>query len=233
MTKIKTPRPRQFGYTEEQMANALQRFIQNRRGLPGIGRFSKVFREIDCQQGRPDFIALAGAKPPFLNGNPISVKLAGSLVLSLLHESAPRTVGYLCENSGLSLRSVQLALAELVTHHYAKRTDTGAFVANSKRSLRKIEVVAIELKLDRPRRALFQAQQACSFAQRVLIVVPPSQASLYGKYAIALRRWGIGLATFEPETDEFVVCRSPRSSKPRSKQHQAYAMFQLLHGARP
>jgi hypothetical protein len=224
-------RARRFGYTEEEMADAFERFMLAKRGLPGLGRISKIFREIDCQQGRPDFVALVGRKHRFLNGNTVSLKLAGSLVLSFLHEGAGRTPAYLCERSGLSLRSVRHALAELVKHHYVNRTESGAFVANPSSSLHTVGVIAIELKLDRPRRAIFQAQQCRAFAQRVLIVIPPSQLSTYRKYKVALRRWGIGIATFDLASHEFVLRRKPRSGKPHSKQHQAYAKFQLLDDA--
>lgn len=219
---------RRFDYTEEQMADAFERFVLAKRGLPGVGRVSKLFREVDCQQGRPDFIALAGHRQRFLNGNTISLKLAGSLVLSFLHEGAARTPAYVCEHSGLSIRAVQHALEELVQHRYARRTGTGAYLANSRRSLRTVEVVAIELKLNRPRRALFQAQQCRAFAQRVLIVVPPSQLGTYKRYRVPLRRWGIGVATFEPASGEFIVHRKPRRGKANSRQHQAYALFQLF-----
>lgn len=219
---------RRFPYTEEQMAGAFEQLMLAKRGLPGVGRISKVFREIDCQQGRPDFIALVGRKHRFLNGNTVSLKLAGSLVLSFLHESAGRTPAYLCEHSGLSLRSVRGALAELLKHRYVKRTVNGAFVANPASSLHTVEIIAIELKLDRPRRAVFQAQQYRAFAQQVLIVIPPSQLSTYRKYKVALRRWGIGVATFDLTSNEFALRRKPRSAKPHSKQHQAYAKFQLL-----
>lgn len=210
------------------MADAFERFIVDKRGLPGVGRISKIFREINCQQGRPDFVAIIGRKRRFLNGNRVSLKLAGSLVLSFLHEGAGRTPAYLCEHSGLSIRSVRQALAELSRHHYAKRTASGAFIANPSSSLHTVEVIAIELKLDRPRRAIFQAQQCRAFAQRVLIVVPPSQLRTYQRYKVALRRWGIGIATFDLGTTKFVLQRKPRAGKPHSKQHHAYAKFQLL-----
>ncbi len=222
-------RARRFDYTEEQMADAFERFMLAKRGLPGVGRLSKVFREVDCQQGRPDFIALAGRKRRFLNGNTVSLKLAGSLVLSFLHEGAARTPAYLCEHSGMSRRTVEQALDELARHRYIKQTESGAYVTNASRSLRAVEVVAIELKLDRPRRAVFQAQQCRAFAQRVLIVIPPSQLSTYRKYRVALRRWGIGVATFEPDSGEFILRRKPRRGKANSRQHQAYAMFQLFN----
>ncbi|MGE0481707.1 MAG: hypothetical protein AB7Q17_14675 [Phycisphaerae bacterium] len=220
-----------FDYTECEMADAFERFVLGKRGLPGVGRVSKLFREVSCQQGRPDFVALMGPKHRFLKGSTVSLKLAGSIVLSLLHEGAGRTSAYLCEHSGLSLRSVQQALSELVRHRYVKCTGSGTYVANPSSSLQTVEVIAIELKLDRPRRAIFQAQQCRAFAQRVLIVVPPSQLGTYRKYKVALRRWGIGIATFDPVSGEFDLRRKPRSGRPHSKQHQAYAKFQLLHDA--
>jgi len=98
-------------------------------------------------------------------------------------------------------------------------------------TLQDIEIWAFELKLDKPKRAVFQAQQYRSFAQNVLIVVPPSQIPLYSKFSLALRRWGIGLASFEPTLSEFQLCRPPRLSQPNSRHQQAYAMFQLLGAA--
>lgn len=228
---ITKKRGRRFPYSEAQMADAFEEFVMAKRGLPGIGRISKIFREINCQQGRPDFVAIVGRKNRFLNGNTVSLKLAGSLVLSFLHEGSGRTPAYLCEHSGLTPRSVRQALAELMKHHYVKRTGSGAFVANPASSLDAVEVMAIELKLDRPRRAIFQAQQCRAFAQRVLIVVPPSQLDAYQKYGVVLRRWGIGVATFDLQSNEFELERKPRSGKPHSKQHQAYAKFQLLDDA--
>lgn len=213
------------------MADAFERFVREKRGLPGIGRVSSLFREVLCQQGRPDFVALMGRKSRFLKGNTVSLKLAGSLVLSFLHEGVGRTPAYLCEHSGLSLRSIKQALDELVRHRYVKCTKTGAYIANPSSSLQTVEVMGIELKLDRPRRAIFQAQQCRAFAQRVLIVVPPSQLRPYKKYHVAIQRWGIGVATFDPVSCEFVLRRKPRSGKPHSKQHQAYAKFQLLEDA--
>jgi hypothetical protein len=91
-----------------------------------------------------------------------------------------------------------------------------------------VQVWAFELKLDKPKRAVFQAQQYRSFAQRVMIVVPPNQYAIYKKFRLAMRRWGIGLATFDPTSLEFVVRRAPRLGHPHSRQHQAYALFQLL-----
>jgi len=219
---------RRFPFTEEEMADAFERLLKAGRTLRGVGRFSRVFREVDCHRGRPDFVALAHGTTRFLAGRSVTVKFAGSLVMSFLHERAPRSLAYLCEHSGLSMRTVESAMDELVERKYVLRAESGSCLLNPSRPLRQVRVWAFELKLDKPRRAVFQAQQYRSFAQGVLIVVPPEQLALYDKFKLAIRRWGIGLASFNPLTEEFIVTRPPRIGRPHSRHHQAYALFQLL-----
>jgi hypothetical protein len=222
---------RRFPFTEEEMANAFEQLLKSRRSLPGVGRLSRIFREIDCHRGRPDFIALARGTTRFLGGKGISAKFSGSLVMSFLHDRAPRSLAHLSEHSGLSVRVVSQATTELVRRRYALRTASGSYLLNPARPLRQVQVWAFELKLDKPKRAVFQAQQYRSFAQSVLIVVPPTQLALYDRFELALRRWGIGLAAFDPVTLEFRIHRRPRLGHPHSRHHQAYALFQLLPGS--
>jgi hypothetical protein len=229
MTTTSAPsKSRRFPYTEDEMADAFARFLMAGRSLPGVGRLSRIFREVDCQRGRPDFVALARGSTRFLTGKSISSKFSCSLVLSFLHARAPRSLPYLTEHSGLSRRVVFDAINELARHRYALRTESGSYLLNPARPLRQVQVWAFELKLDKPKRAVFQAQQYRSFAQRVLIVVPPKQVALYSRFRIPMRRWGIGLATFDPVTSEFLIHRPPRLGDPHSRHHQAYALFQLL-----
>lgn len=210
------------------MADVFERLLKAGRTLRGVGRFSRVFREVDRHRGRPDFVALAHGTTRFLAGRDITVKFAGSLVISFLHERAPRSLAYLCERSGLSMRTIESATDELVERKYVLRTESGSCRLNPSRPLRQVQVWAFELKLDKPKRAVFQAQQYRSFAQGVLIVVAPEQLALYDRFKLAMRRWGIGLASFDPLTEEFTVERRPRIGRPHSRHHQAYALFQLL-----
>lgn len=227
-TSSPTSTRRRFGFTEEQMADAFERVLRAREALPGVGRLSRVFREVDCHRGRPDFVGLARGSTRFLTGQTVAMKFAGSLVLSFLHERAPRSLDYLVAESGLSVRTTRTALTELVRRRYVRRTVNGSFTLNPTKPLRQAQVWAFELKLDKPKRAVFQAQQYRSFAQRVLIVVPASQLDLYEKFSLAMRRWGIGLASFDPFTLDFKIHKRPRVGAPHSRHHQAYALFQLM-----
>lgn len=229
MKTVDRPRPDcRPSFTEEDMADAFERLLTSRGSIPGVGRLTRVFREVDCHRGRPDFIALAHGTSRLLIGKSIAAKAAGSLLMSFLHSGAPRSTAYLVKQSGLSTRTVRAVTDELVERRYAIQTESGAFLLNPERRLWEVQVWAFELKIDKPKRALFQAQQYRLFAQRAMIVVPPNQAHLYGKHVLAMRRWGIGLASFDPITGDFEVHRRPRIGGPHSRQHQAYTLFQLL-----
>jgi hypothetical protein len=219
---------RRFPFTEEEMADAFEHLLRTSKALPGVGRFSRVFREVDCQRGRADFVALAHGTTRFLTGKNINIKFAGSLLLSFLHERAPRSLAYLCESSGLTERTVASAASELAKRKYVLVTESGSYLLNPNRPLRQVQIWAFELKLDKPKRAVFQAQQYRSFAQGVLIVVPPGQLVLYDKFGMVMRRWGIGLGSFNPLTQQFTLVRPARLGPPHSRHHQAYALFQLL-----
>ena len=49
----------QPAYSEAQMADRFLRLLRSRKGIPGLGRFTSVFREVDCIRGRADFLAVA------------------------------------------------------------------------------------------------------------------------------------------------------------------------------
>lgn len=215
-------------YTEEEMADAFEELLSRGTTIPGIGRLTRVFREIDCHRGRPDFIALAHGTSRLLTGRSIEAKSAGSLLMSFLHFSSPRSITYLATQSGLAMRTVRTTLDELTRARHICQRRSGSYVLNPARRIRDVQVWAFELKIGHPRRALFQAQQYRLFAQRVMIVVPPDQAHLFAKRSETMRRWGIGLASFDATRGQFEVYRRPRIGGPQSRQHQAYALFQLL-----
>ena len=59
VNRPKSTKRRRFPFTEEEMADAFERLLKAGRTLHGVGRFSRVFREVVCHHGRPDFVALA------------------------------------------------------------------------------------------------------------------------------------------------------------------------------
>ena len=221
-----------FGYKEEEMADAFQKLISSQDGLPGIGAFDGIYREIDCRQGRPDFITLRkkGSSTEMNSYEPVG--LVGAYLLSLLKPAAPRTLQYLLREADYSASSVRKSLVSLEKSGYIERTSNGSYILVSAAELLNPEVWVFELKLSDSKRAVFQAQQCKAFAERAIIVVPPGQAKNYNRFRESMNRWGIGLASFDPLSGIFLLLIPPRKTRPFSREHRMYAISQMLasHG---
>lgn len=217
-------------FSEKEMADAFQAAMESNDGFKDIGPFDGIYREVNCHQGRPDFIALKTKQKCTLNNLSESIGFVGSSILSQLKPKSPRTLDYLIKKSEFSEQSVRRSLSKLVAIGYSKRTDKGSFILGEKSCFLGIEVWAFELKLKDPKRAIFQAQQSRAYAEYSIIVIPPGQERNYSRFTGTLTRWGIGLATFEPYDCNFVIIRKPKKSRAFSRQHQIYALNQLYTG---
>ncbi len=214
-------------FSEEEMADSFQQLLKSRGGLPGIGSFDGIYREISCRQGRPDFIALRNLSDQKSLSFPNAVGLVGPSVLSILKPIAPRTLDFIVSRSEFSRDTIQRCIRRLVESEHIEQTASGAFRLGEAMAGIKTEILCFELKIDNPRRAVFQAQQSRAFAERAIIVVPPGQERNYGKYRETMKRWGIGLAAFDPVTKEFNLVNRGRKSRPLSRTHQLYALCQM------
>jgi hypothetical protein len=216
-----------FDYTEREMADAFMELLQSKEGLPSVGTFDRVYRDVYCYQGRPDFIALHNKKhiqPPKL---PESMGFVGPAILATLKPNATRTFRYLVSHLEFSEGSIKRMLSQLLACDYVERVDTGSFRLGDSASWLQVELWAFELKLNNPKRAVFQAQQCCAYANRTVIVVPPGQDKHYMRYHMALTRWGIGLATFNPANRDFKISRRSRIYRAIIPLHQIYALSQI------
>jgi hypothetical protein len=128
----------------------------------------------------------------------------------------------------MAVGTVRRTLHQLAAIGLVEELANGSFILSGGSAVFEIETTAFELKLKSPRRAVFQAQQYTLFAQTVWIVVPPLQARSYDVFRSVLARWGIGLATFNPNNHRFVPVVATRRRSPGSREHQAYAMLRLV-----
>lgn len=215
-------------YTEEQMADAFESRLLSRRPLTSIGRFSQVFREVDCHRGRPDFVGISSRRAADKLGHHGRHSIATARLLSLLRKRSPRSLESLVKCLDMTRSVVQRALRQLISSGMVEELANGQFILSGGSAVFEIESTAFELKLKSPRRAVFQAQQYTLFAQNVWIVVPPKQAASFEVYRPVLRRWGIGLATFNPLNHIFTPVITARRRSPGSREHQAYAMLRLV-----
>ena len=219
-----------FGYSEAKMAEAFQRLLLSENGLPQVGVFSAIYREISCRQGRPDFIALRYLSH---SGNREHMKvpgLVGPAILQNLKPIAPRTLDYIITKLEFSRESVRKSLRQLIEDGYVEQLGSGAYRLADLTDIQTPEIWTFELKLNNPKRAVFQAQQSRTYAERAIIVVPPGQEKNYIRFEAAMQRWHIGLATFDPITGAFRFIRKGRKSRALSPTYQLYTLSQLNAG---
>jgi len=217
-----------FVYSEAVMADAFQKLLRSSKGLPGIGAFESVYREINCRQGRPDFIALRRKNTSSRVCFPSSIGLVGASIMSLLKPRAPRTFNFLKTHSEFSPNSIKKSLRLLLSSGHVEQTVTESYILGAIAKEIAFDIWAFELKLDNPKRAIFQAQQYRSFAEQSIIVVPPGQEKNYERYKNTMKRWGIGLVTFDPITRHFAITKRTRKAPAFSKLHQIYALSQIF-----
>ena len=211
------------------MADAFERRLHSHRALMGVGRFSQVFREVDCHRGRPDFIGIQTRMLPFRPYHESTHSIGISRILSLLKSSSPRSLASLTQLSHLSREVVIKSIRQLILRGLIEELSPGGrFILSAGAALFEMESTAFELKLKNPRRAVFQAQQYTLFAQRVWIVVPPAHVAGFDTYRLVLDRWRIGLATFNPHNHIFRNILAAKRGLPVSREHQAYAMLRLV-----
>lgn len=227
MAKINDISNSRFGFSEEDMANAFLNLLRSRNGLPEIGSFDGIYREISCRQGRPDFIALRNLSDQETLSFPGVTGFVGPSILSILKPIAPRTLDFIVSHSEFSRDAIRKSLRRLLETKHVEQTESGAYRLGKASMGIHIEIWSFELKLHNAKRAVFQAQQSRTFAERAIIVIPPGQEKNYKKYHETMKRWGIGLATFDPMTKAFCLMIKGRKSKAFSRTHQIYALSQI------
>ena len=216
-----------FGYSEEEMAQAFQRLLMSGSGLPGAGCFDAVYREISCRQGRPDFIALR-FKSSSNHRNSINVPgFVGPAILQTLKPKAPRTFDYILSKLEFGRESIRKSLRLMIENGYIEQMKSGTYRLSTEMNYEKPEIWTFELKLNNPKKAVFQAQQSRAYAERAIIVVPPGQEKNYERFRETMQRWHVGLSTFNPNTGVFRFIRKGRKARALSPMQQIYTLSLL------
>ncbi|MEA3364274.1 MAG: hypothetical protein U9Q79_01420, partial [Candidatus Hydrogenedentes bacterium] len=140
---------------------------------------------------------------------------------------APRTLGYLIGKLEFGRDSIRRSLRQMIENGYIEQLESGAYRLAADMNQEQPEIWTFELKLNNPKKAVFQAQQSRAYAERAIIVVPPGQEINYVRFRETMKRWHIGLATFDPTTDIFRFIRKGRKARALSPTQQIYTLSQL------
>lgn len=217
--------------SELQMANAFETLLNLKEGIKGFPSFKAIFREVACQQGIADFIAITGNNLEKLSDNFFesgTVSLDSySLIISLLKSRSPRTEDFLVSSSGLSRNTVRKVLKELEENETICKNEKGAIMLSPNWGLPKLELWAFELKLKDWKRALFQTLQYKAFANRVVIVVPEDKETIINKNLDVFKNLQVGVMVFNMDNLSYKVMLKPPGVNPSSKRHSIFALGKL------
>jgi hypothetical protein len=221
---------KKIDYSEQEMANAFDKFLRLNTIDSGLPPFASVVREAQCSHGRPDFIGVK-LRGEYRFNKPLQpIGLVGSFVMSQLKVASPRTWDYLRSRCVYSEFSLKRALRELTDLKYVKFIKSlqgnSKYFLNENFNFTDYNIWSFELKLHNTRRAVFQAQQSRIFADRSMIVVPPGKEIVYSKtFRGSLKRFGIGLAIFDLHKSDFSIIIHPEKTKAICKQNHIYTLF--------
>lgn len=223
--------------SEKVFSKQFESAVANGAWAAHYDRFSRVVPEVECQQGRPDFVASqtpVGLLPRSLRLRYASVlsKPSAARVMALLKPSSPRGAEYLRRATGLSVSIIDRSLGELESARLIERAGTGYVVAPRFATTR-WELWAFEVKLADWRRALFQGLQYRSFADRVIIVMPERWAHRAERHSELFKRLKIGLLAVDEGSSAIRVIVPPRKTRPGSRFHHLNAVGRFLDESRP
>lgn len=217
--------------SEKDMADAFEKRLCENNAIQGFPQFQSVYRELTCQQGIADFIALAGIKPchlPDISLGNINVSLdTCTLIMSFLKPKAPRTKDFLIKATGFSLKTVNKALDALSQSQLVIEVKPGMYTLHHSWAVPHAELWAFELKLSNWKRAIFQAMRYRAFAHRVVIVFPQSKRIILQNNISMFRNLGLGLLVFDTYTGHSDLLLKPKKNSPMSKHHTLFTLGKL------
>lgn len=219
--------------TEEQLTAAFEGALSNGEWTRYYPPFAHVLREVDCHQGRPDFVA----SPTTVIDIPrdYRAQLASALAtpslartLSLLKRSAPRTNDYLRRASGLSVPVLRRSISTLGSLGFVARSGQSGYVLAPAFPDTKWELWAFELKVDHWQRALFQALQYRAFAHYVAVVISERWAHRVERQIDRFRTLNVGIIALDSDSGAIRSVLRPRKRSPASRFHHLYALGKFL-----
>lgn len=197
---------------------------------------SSLKAEIEFMRGRPDFVCgdFVARKSRLVRvgtiGDAIGTE-SSATVLSLLKVKSGRSPEFLEERSGLSKRRLNSAINELRSARLIRIDNRGGHSLLYAPRVPRPELCVFEIKLEKWRRAIYQATQYRAAAHRVAIVMPSSAIDRMNGEADRLRAFEIGLISLDFDTGQLKTLIHPVKDKPLSARHYYFALGKYLQSS--
>jgi hypothetical protein len=203
--------------TEEDLViefiNSLKRTNTSRKRI--------ILREVDCWQGRADVVSTLFKEDVCVSYTLEQLDLLGqytcSILLSLLHRRANRSLEYLLKKSGVSERTTISWINKLIHAKMIKEASLNKFILHHDFIIPDTKFIAYEVKLHDWKRALFQAIQYKGFSNQSYVVMPEESIKPALKNQIHFISNNIGLISVSKNGSIKTVIKSySRQSKKKS-----------------
>ena len=185
-----------------------------------VPKFSALFREVPATVGVADFIGLVAPRWRYTQQR-LQKRLHGlprapvAEILSRLGYNRRVTREELFESSHYTMPVMSMALHALVKADVITNAIDQGYAIKPKFKLPEAEIHFYEIKLDKWARALFQANQAQSYADKAYCVMPEHKRHVLLENREQFRRAGVGVILFNPARWKLVELIPGRKTKPK------------------
>ena len=220
--------------TEKQVSRAFRAAIKNGAWTAAsYPDFYRILPEMDCQQGRPDYVA----SPTNITILPRTqrIQLASVLalpssarILSLLKADEPCSESFLLQVSGLSCSVFRRSIRKLQSFNFVVQPVPSEFILSPKFPSLNWELWAFEVKVDHWKRALYQTLQYQAFAHYVMVAISKQYAHRVDPHIDLFKTLGVGIMAVDHQGNTIHPILRPRRRKPRSTFHYYYALGKFL-----
>jgi hypothetical protein len=212
-----------------------KRFREGALSYLGYPRTS-LKAEVEFMRGRPDFVCgdfvLRKSRLERFGaiGDAIGTE-SSATVLSLLKRKSGRSPEYLAERSGLSRSRLSGAIDDLRSARLIRVDSHRGHALLYAPRVPKPEICVFEIKLEKWRRAIYQATQYRAAAHRVAIVMPSTAIDRVNGEFERLRAFEIGLISLDFNSGELRTIVHPLKDKPLSTRHYYFALGKYLQSS--
>lgn len=219
--------------SEQKMADVFEKLLRDTRRTSEFPPFHSIFREVKCQQGIADFIAIAGNYPSRETRKVLKDihRISNNStfhILALLKHRAPRTESFITRSTGLSNQIVRRILKQLEHRAMIKKVRSGGVILGPQWRPPKFDLWAFELKLKNWKRALFQALQYRAFATHVVIVLPKERSKIVMRHLDKFKTMKVGVMMFDINKRKHEIIIQPAKVTPSSKLHYFHTLGNLI-----
>lgn len=200
-----------------------------RRCLP---KFDAHFREVPATVGVADFIGLVAPRWGYTQQR-LEKRLHGlprgpvAEILSQLNYRRRITRETLIADSRYTKRVVSMALSGLLRAHVITNVVDRGYAIKPTFKLPQAEIHFYEIKLEKWRRALFQATQAQSYADKVYCVMPLSKKEVLVKNRKLFQSAGVGVILYDPFRWNLVELVRGHKRKPKRPSNKLDVLIRL------